>query len=378
MSPGEEAMTRSNQAEQLTAADRESQQSALESYERIPYQTNPWTSSRPEQLECHARLHGIEAAPADDCRLLELGCGDGGNIIPLAVAHGRSTFVGVDLAQVHIDAGAALIETLGLDNLRLAAGSFVDFEDPGGPFDYIIAHGLMSWVTPHLQELLFSTCKRLLARDGVAFISYNTYPGWYMQHSIRELLHHHNRGIDDGEVALERSRRLLDVLIQTVPERESAYRDYLEAIGAVARNPDRKYYFAHEYLEDENHPFYVRDFIERAGQGTVCSTWPTPTRSTSSSTTCPKPPAKSARRARRRAAPSGSRCWTSRSIGSFARACSATTTASSSRRRTSAARPRCTSIRNFDPARPNRTSQDRRRSSSTIGTAARSRWISLS
>ncbi|MBW2278386.1 MAG: class I SAM-dependent methyltransferase, partial [Deltaproteobacteria bacterium] len=197
---------------------------------------------------------------------LELGCGDGGNIIPLAIAHPHSSFVGVDLAKVHIDTGTALAGELGIGNLRLEACSFVDFEDEAGGFDYIIVHGLMSWVTPNLQALLFATCKRLLAPTGVAFISYNTYPGWFMQHSIRQLLRHHNRDVEDGEVVLERSRQLLDVLIQTVPEAESAYRDYLESVGAVARNPERKFYFAHEYLEDENHPFYVRDFIERAGQ----------------------------------------------------------------------------------------------------------------
>jgi hypothetical protein len=135
-----------------------------------------------------------------------------------------------------------------------------------GEFDYVIAHGLMSWVTPHLQERLFETMRRLLAPLGIAFASYNTYPGWYMQHSIRELLRHHNRGVDDVELALDRSRELLDALIATVPGSEDAYRTYLESVGAVARNPERRYYFAHEYLEDENHPFYVRDFIERAAQ----------------------------------------------------------------------------------------------------------------
>lgn len=250
----------------LTADDRRAVERAQQSYERIPYQTNPWSSSQPAHIESTAKLWGVEAASADHCRVLELGCGDGGNIIPLAIAHPRSSFVGIDLAKVHIDTGKGLADELGVGNLRLEACSFVDFEDDVGAFDYIIVHGLMSWVTPNLQELLFATCKRLLAARGVAFISYNTYPGWFMQHSIRQLLRHHNRHIDDSEVALERSRQLLDVLIQTVPEGESAYRDYLESIGAVARNPERKFYFAHEYLEDENHPFYVRDFIERAGQ----------------------------------------------------------------------------------------------------------------
>jgi len=259
--PGGDESTRDDR---LTVDDRCSVESAKQSYERIPYKTIPWTSSQPAHVEGIAKLWGIGAAPADRCRVLELGCGDGGNIIPLAIAHPNSTFVGVDLAKVHIDSGIALADELRVVNLRFHACSFVDFEDESAPFDYIIVHGLMSWVTPNLQELLFAACKHLLAPSGVAFISYNTYPGWFMQHSIRQLLRHHNRNVVDGERALKRSRQLLNVLVQTVPERESAYREYLESISAVAHNPERKFYFAHEYLEDENHPFYVRDFIERA------------------------------------------------------------------------------------------------------------------
>ena len=248
----------------LSSDDLDSIASTQRSYEQIPYRTNPWPSSQPARLETVAKIWGLEAAPAGRCRMLELGCGDGGNLLPLALAHPESTFVGVDLAKVHVDAGLTLRSRLALDNVRFETGSFLGFGRNAGPFDYIVAHGLMSWVTPRLQEHLFASCKRLLAPNGIAFVSYNTYPGWYMQHSIRELLRKHNRGTDDIERRIERSRELLQILIQTVPERESAYRDYLESVGAVAADPDKKYYFAHEYLEDENHPFYVLDFIERA------------------------------------------------------------------------------------------------------------------
>jgi len=250
----------------LSEKDRSSVANTRANYERIPYHTNPWHSSQPALLQTTARLWGLEAADADDCRFLELGCGDGGNLLPLALAHPESTFVGIDLAKVHIDAGIALRDQLGLENARLETTSFVDLGEDLGSFDYIVAHGLMSWVTPNLQEHLFATCKRLLSDRGVAFISYNTYPGWTMQHAIRELLRQHSRGVQDIEVRIERSRELLEILVRTVPEHEKSYLEYLESVGAVARDPDKRYYFAHEYLEDDNHPFYVLDFIERASR----------------------------------------------------------------------------------------------------------------
>jgi SAM-dependent methyltransferase len=196
--------------------------------------------------------------------VLEIGCGDGGNLIPLAVAHPRSHFVGVDLAPVHIETARKLTAELELGNVELFADSFVGWGAGQAPFDYVIAHGLLSWVTPALQDRLLDACAKLLSPRGVAFVSYNTHPGWAMQHSIREVMRHHTRGVADIEEAVARARTLLDVLIATVPGREAAYREHLQSIGAVARDPARRHYFAHEYLESENHPFYVRDFVERA------------------------------------------------------------------------------------------------------------------
>lgn len=252
--------------EALSATDRRSIAQTRQSYEQIPYETHAWTTSQPARLETIAKLRGLEAAPADRCRVLEIGCGNGGNLIPLAVAHPRSAFVGVDLAATHIQAAQAAANGLSLPHIEFVAASFVDWAYAGAPFDYVIAHGLMSWITPPLQSRLLEAIAGLLSPRGVAFVSYNTWPGWTMQHAIRQLMRHHNRGITDIEESIERARGLLDVLLQTVPLRETAYREYLESVAGIARDPGKRYYFAHEYLEDENHPFYVRDMLERAAE----------------------------------------------------------------------------------------------------------------
>jgi len=248
----------------LGHGDLESQRSTKESYERIPYRGSAWPGCRPPRLETIARLYGIDAASADHCRVLEIGCGDGANLTPLAVAHPDSDFVGLDLAEIHVARGRALTAELGLANLRFETGSFTDLEAGAGPFDYVIAHGLMSWVTPSLQMHLFDSCKRVLAPTGVAFISYNTWPGWSMRHVIRSMLQQHCRWIASIEERVARAREILAALVESVPPTEAGYREQIESVAAVASNPEREHYFAHEYLEDENHPFYVRDFVEQA------------------------------------------------------------------------------------------------------------------
>ncbi len=257
-------MKRKEDDAQLSDADRASVESTNSSYARVPYRSNPWTSGQPAQLETIARFHGLAPTPPARAKVLEIGCADGGNLIPLAYAAPGALFVGLDLAPNHIEVAEAEAEALGCANTQFHAASFVDFEHPSAPFDYIIAHGIMSWITPTLQGLLLDTCKRLLAPSGVAFISFNTFPGWGMQAAIRDVLRRHNRDIDDIDAQIRRSVQLLDVLLDNVPTREDAYRTYLESVATIARDPAKRYYFAHEYLEDENHPLYIRDFIERA------------------------------------------------------------------------------------------------------------------
>ena len=238
--------------------------STRESYERIPYHSLPWPGSRPAHLETIAKLWGLQAPAAAGCRVLELGCGDAGNLIPLALAHPDSECLGIDLAKVHIESGRRLAQRLGLRNIRLEATSFNDLGDDLGRFDYVIAHGLMSWVGPGLQQELFATCKRLLAPRGVAFITYNTYPGWYVRAGIREMLLHHTRELDDTRERIQHARALLDFLRRSTLQSEAGYREQIEVVEDIASDPEREFYFAHEYLEDANYPFYFCDFAERA------------------------------------------------------------------------------------------------------------------
>jgi SAM-dependent methyltransferase len=250
--------------------DARSQAGTQRSYERIPYRSRPWPISAPEHLHTRALLHGLDAARPDACRVLELGCADGGNLLPLAAHHPDASFVGIDLAKGHIDQARADSEQLALSNARFDACSFVDLDDvlrDVAPFDYVVAHGLMSWVTPTLQDELFRVVRRWLAPDAVALISYNTYPGWAGRRSIRELLLQHSRGVDDVEERVARSRELLELLAATVPSLERGYTELIQEVLQIASDPERLDYSAHEYLEDENHPFFLRDFVARAEAG---------------------------------------------------------------------------------------------------------------
>ena len=76
------------------------------------------------------------------------------------------------------DDGRATIATLQLGNIELRQGDITELGEKDGIFDYIICHGVFSWVPPPVQDKILELCTRNLAPQGVAYVSYNTYPGW--------------------------------------------------------------------------------------------------------------------------------------------------------------------------------------------------------
>src|SRR5688572_29478609 len=86
------------------------------SYDEIPYESFPLYSAHPNLLAVAGRLRGIEAAAPSQCRMLELGCGNGGNLIPVAYGLPNGRFVGVDLSQRQIEEGQGICRQLELSN----------------------------------------------------------------------------------------------------------------------------------------------------------------------------------------------------------------------------------------------------------------------
>ena len=128
------------------------------SYDEVPYPSRPYPQAHPDRLATVATLLGMRPAPADRCRVLELGCGGGGNLIPMALALPGSAFVGIDLSGGQIAQGCEVVRALGLRNVRLLHLSILDVDDRFGTFDYVICHGVYSWVPPEVQGKILDIC----------------------------------------------------------------------------------------------------------------------------------------------------------------------------------------------------------------------------
>jgi SAM-dependent methyltransferase/methyltransferase-like protein len=233
------------------------------SYAEMPYESYPFRQTHPDKLATLSVLLGLEPPPLPSCRVLELGCTSGGNLLPLAVAYPHAQFAGVDVSAVQIAQGQAVVDASGLGNVRLLARSVTDIDERLGKFDYIIAHDLYSWVSNSVQEAILDVCSRNLTEQGVAYVSYNTLPGWQMQGMIRDLMRSHTLGFAEPGKRVQQARALLDFLAQSVSKDNNASRLSLQGnLELLRKLPDHS--ILHEHLEETNEPLYFHQFIERA------------------------------------------------------------------------------------------------------------------
>ena len=237
---------------------------ARTSYDEMPYPSYPMGQTHPDHLAVVATLLGMTPAPIERCRVLELGCAAGGNLIPLALNHPQSQFIGVDLSIEQIQQGQKLVAALGLTNIALRHASILDVDDSYGAFDYITSHGVYSWVPAKVQEKMLAICAALLAPQGVGYISYNTYPGWHMRGMIRDMMYYHVSRFPPESPAsrVARARSLLSFLVRSVPEENTPYSLLLrEQLNLLQQHSDA--YLFHEHLEEYNGPIYFREFCDQ-------------------------------------------------------------------------------------------------------------------
>jgi methyltransferase-like protein/SAM-dependent methyltransferase len=234
------------------------------SYDELPYPSHAFPQTHPDRLATLATLFGLRPAPADGCRVLELGCAAGGNLIPLALALPGSTFVGIDLSGRQVAEAVETIDALGLKNIQCRQASILDVDESFGAFDYVICHGVYSWVPAAVQDKALDVCARNLAPDGVGYVSYNTYPGWHLRGTIRDMMRYHTGRLhDQGPVVrVGQARALLDFLAGACRQAEGAYGLLLKQELELLRQLPDSYLF-HEHLEEHNDPLYFHEFNER-------------------------------------------------------------------------------------------------------------------
>jgi len=232
-----------------------------DSYDRLPYPGHPYPDTHIAHLHSLGCWFGLRPAPPEQCRVLELGCGDGANLAPMAAQYPGSQFTGLDLARQPIARAEALGRQIGLRNTAWLAADLCDWQHQG-PYDYIIVHGLYSWVPAAVRQALLQLLERALAPQGIAFVSYNCYPGCHRRAQVRELLRYHVEGLDSEQARLSEARALLQLLSGARAETDVAAQAWRRELERAARSSDGSLF--HDDLAEVNQPFYFHEFLAQA------------------------------------------------------------------------------------------------------------------
>ncbi len=231
------------------------------SYDDIPYAGSAYATTHPRILEAVGTLFGMQPPGLADCRVLELGCGAGDNLIPMAQEFPDAAFLGIDLSSRQIEDGRGVVSDLGLTNTELRADDIMAVDDTWGRFDYVICHGVYSWVPAKVQERILEICCRNLEPNGVAVVSYNTYPGWHFREIVRDMMRYHVGQFSDAHEQVAQARAALDFLVEAC-DADSPYGRLLRDELVNVRKTDESYIY-HEHLETFNQPVYFHEFAVR-------------------------------------------------------------------------------------------------------------------
>ena len=192
-------------------------------YDVVPYISYPFTNTRPEYLRTVGLLFGADAPPIETARILELGCSSGSNVMRFANSYPKSHTIGIDLSQIEIDHGLEKLQSLGIKNLELKAFNIMDIDDSWGKFDYIICHGVFSWVPEVVREKIIKIANNNLSPNGIAYISYNIKPGWNMGNTIRDMMNFHGGMFENVKDKITQARLFLNFVTDALEGSQSPY-----------------------------------------------------------------------------------------------------------------------------------------------------------
>jgi SAM-dependent methyltransferase len=240
-------------------------------YDEVPYPSMPIDWSAPERLALASLLHGGPRPSLDRYRVLELGCGDGGNLLPLAYYRRHASFVGVDGSRAALGLAHARAAELGLgpERLQLIHADFADIAaHVEGMFDFILAHGILSWIPDPLRDGLLAFCGQRLRPGGLLYLNYNARPGWNVRGMVRELLLAETAMAGPLPARARRAQELAGQLAAGLQAGDDhPYSRLMEREFSFVRDSHMGY-IAHEFLAEHNQAYWRRTFLAlAAGHG---------------------------------------------------------------------------------------------------------------
>lgn len=246
----------------------------------VPYGHNFWPDCAPVRLAFSSLLHGYAPPPIYEFRALELGCGHGFQSALLAAGNPTGQFVAVDMNPAHTATGEGIKEALGLANLEFITATFDELLSSPvgqiGQFDYIILHGVYSWIDEESRRHVREALDKYAAQGALIYISYNAMPGCAGVSELQRFL------LEYAKRNSGRSDQLVKSgfdYIKSLPKHDQNFFELDELVRArcFEADTDGGHYLAHEYLHSgwKAFPFgEVAEALQAKGFNFVGSTAP--------------------------------------------------------------------------------------------------------
>jgi methyltransferase-like protein/ubiquinone/menaquinone biosynthesis C-methylase UbiE len=196
-------------------------------------------------------------------RVLEIGCCDGGNLIPMAMTLPGSEFVGIDLTESDIADARRTAAHFGLTNVRFEVFDLTNLPGPFGRFDYIVVHGLYAWLPLDVREQLLAVVQASLSPQGVAYVSYNSKPGCILRQMLREMMLFHTRNASGPAEKITQAREFL-VFMKNLRVSSSQPAVLRRQLEMMINQPDHALF--HDELAPHYHPVYFHEFAAHASR----------------------------------------------------------------------------------------------------------------
>jgi SAM-dependent methyltransferase len=233
-------------------------------YEALAYAALPHPPTHPAHLAAMATVFGLDVPGVQRCRVLEVGCSDGANLLPMAATLPDAHFVGCDVARGAIDAARSAAEGAGLRNVTLCCEDLAALDAALGTFDFIVAHGVYSWVPAPVRDALFALARERLAPGGVLYVSYNVLPGYRMRQAACEMVRRQVDAIVDPRERLAATRSFARLLADGARSQYASEDGLRAELRAIAQSSDSDLF--HDDFAIVNEPVWFRDFSAHASR----------------------------------------------------------------------------------------------------------------
>ena len=227
-------------------------------YDSEPYPRLPFSQSHPDRLATMGAIFGLNPPNIRTSRVLEIGCATGGNLVPMAEQLPGSKFFGFDLSHIQVEMANTWIDELGLNNISIRRLDIADATHELGEFDYILCHGVYSWVPAQTQASILELVSNHLSSSGIAYVSYNTNPGWNVRGIVRDMVKFHAQGIENTHEKIAQARQLLEFMAENIPATDPyamLLKSELDTFSSRAEE-----FIEHDYFEANNVPVYFHEF----------------------------------------------------------------------------------------------------------------------